>query len=79
MAILTRRTLPASRLSGRQQSPGRINHPLVGELDLPYETLALPGEPDLLLVNYLADVGSPTEERLALLASWTADAVTAKR
>jgi transcriptional regulator with XRE-family HTH domain len=53
-----------------------INHPIVGELDLRYETLALPGDPDLLLVTYLAETGSPTADRLALLASWTADAPT---
>jgi MmyB-like transcription regulator ligand binding domain len=65
----------------KEKSFGRklINHPLVGELDLRYETLALPGDPDLLLVTYLAEVGSPTAERLALLASWTADEVAAAR
>jgi transcriptional regulator with XRE-family HTH domain len=51
-----------------------INHPLVGELELRYETLALPGDPDQRLVTYLADTGSATAQRLALLASWTADA-----
>jgi transcriptional regulator with XRE-family HTH domain len=50
-----------------------INHPLVGELELSYETLALPGDPDQLLVTYLAEPGSTTAERLALLASWTAE------
>jgi hypothetical protein len=50
----------------------RLRHPLVGELDFGYETLALPGEPDQLLVAYTAPKGSPTAERLALLASWSA-------
>jgi len=53
-----------------------INHPLVGELDLHYETMALPGDPDLLLVTYLAEAGSTTADRLTLLASWTADSPT---
>jgi transcriptional regulator with XRE-family HTH domain len=53
-----------------------INHPLVGELELRYETLALPGDPDQLVVTYLAEAGSTTAERLGLLASWTAPAVT---
>ncbi|MGF1431183.1 helix-turn-helix transcriptional regulator [Kitasatospora sp. LaBMicrA B282] len=49
-----------------------IRHPLVGELELAYETLALPGDPDQLLVGYTAVPGSPTAERLALLAGWSA-------
>ncbi|WP_160145006.1 MmyB family transcriptional regulator [Actinacidiphila yanglinensis] len=50
----------------------RLRHPLAGDLDFGYETLALPGEPDQLLVAYTAPAGSPTAERLALLASWNA-------
>ncbi|RSM90780.1 hypothetical protein DMH04_04830 [Kibdelosporangium aridum] len=50
----------------------RINHPVAGELDLSYETLALPGDSDQVLVIYTAVAGSPTEERLRLLASWSA-------
>ncbi|MFJ3790613.1 helix-turn-helix transcriptional regulator [Kitasatospora sp. NPDC090091] len=50
-----------------------IHHPLVGELDFGYETLAVNGAADQLLVAYTAPAGSPTAERLALLASWRAD------
>ncbi|MET8542508.1 helix-turn-helix transcriptional regulator [Kitasatospora sp. NPDC004799] len=49
-----------------------VNHPLVGELDFGYETLGVNGSPDQLLVVYTAPVGSPTAQKLALLASWTA-------
>ncbi|MFC7623976.1 helix-turn-helix transcriptional regulator [Microlunatus sp. GCM10028923] len=49
-----------------------INHPLVGELDLAYESLRPSGDPDLTLALYTAAAGSPTEERLRLLASWAA-------
>jgi transcriptional regulator with XRE-family HTH domain len=58
----------------RRKGWGRklLLHALVGELDLGYETLALPGEPDQLLVGYTAEPDSPTAQRLALLASWTA-------
>ncbi|MEV8568109.1 helix-turn-helix transcriptional regulator [Streptomyces sp. NPDC051322] len=52
----------------------RIAHPVVGELSLPYETLALPGDPDQLLVAYTPQPGSATAERLALLGSWTTPA-----
>jgi hypothetical protein len=60
----------------REKTSGRklINHPVAGELDLRYQTLTVPGSPDLALVTYLAERGSPAAERLALLASWTAEA-----
>nr|WSX76248.1 helix-turn-helix transcriptional regulator [Streptomyces sp. NBC_00899] len=64
----------------------RLIHPVVGELDLAYETLALPGDADLTVIIYTAPPGSPTAERLAVLASWhaaahpaPADAVTRQR
>ncbi|WP_406287136.1 helix-turn-helix transcriptional regulator [Streptomyces sp. NBC_00209] len=50
----------------------RMAHPVVGALTLPYETLAVPGEPDLSLVVYTPEPGSETAERIALLASWAA-------
>ncbi|WP_306334406.1 helix-turn-helix transcriptional regulator [Streptomyces sp. KL118A] len=50
----------------------RINHAVVGELVLPYETLTLPGDPDQLMVVYTAEPGSESADRLSLLASWTA-------
>lgn len=49
-----------------------IHHPVVGDLDLDYETLQPTGDPDIVLAVYTARVGSPTEERLKLLASWSA-------
>ncbi|WP_055567684.1 helix-turn-helix transcriptional regulator [Streptomyces atriruber] len=52
----------------------RINHAVVGELVLPYETLTLPGDPDQLLVVYTAEPGTESADRLALLGSWTAPA-----
>jgi transcriptional regulator with XRE-family HTH domain len=57
----------------------RINHPIVGELQLGYETLALPGVPDQTIIVYTAPPGSATAERLAMLASWTASERTATR
>ncbi|MCE4946291.1 helix-turn-helix transcriptional regulator [Streptomyces albulus] len=58
----------------REKSYGvkRLHHPVVGELELPYETLAVPGEAGQLLVVYTAEPGSRTAERLQLLASWAA-------
>ncbi len=66
------RTLWA-RQDVREKTGGRklIRHPLVGDLDLRYETLALTGDDDQLLVTYTARAGSPTEEALRQLASWS--------
>jgi transcriptional regulator with XRE-family HTH domain len=48
----------------------RFSHPVVGELVLAYEELAVTAEPGLILMIYTAEPGSPTAERLQLLASW---------
>jgi transcriptional regulator with XRE-family HTH domain len=50
----------------------RLQHPLVGELILHYESLTVNSEPGQQLVVYQADPGSPSEERLSLLGSLTA-------
>ena len=50
----------------------RFNHPVVGELTLVYEELAITAEPGLVLLVYTAEPGSPSAERLRLLASWAA-------
>lgn len=56
----------------------RFNHPVVGELTLAYEELAVTAEPGLVLLIYTAEPGSPSAERLQLLASWAAPADTTK-
>lgn len=50
----------------------RFHHPLVGELTLVYEELAITAEPGLALLIYTAEPGSPSAERLRILASWAA-------
>ncbi|MDL4773425.1 MULTISPECIES: helix-turn-helix domain-containing protein [Thermomonosporaceae] len=48
----------------------RIVHPDVGPLELPFETLHLPGDPDLSrLMLYAAEPGSPSERALRELAA----------
>ena len=48
----------------------RFCHPVAGELTLAYEELAITAEPGLILMIYTAEPGSPSAERLGLLASW---------
>jgi transcriptional regulator with XRE-family HTH domain len=50
----------------------RFKHPIVGELTLSYEELAITAEPGLVLLIYTAEPGSPSAERLRLLGSWAA-------
>jgi len=54
--------------SGRK----RLRHPAVGDLDLNFEAMELPSEPDLRLNLYTADPDTPTADGLKLLASWAA-------
>jgi transcriptional regulator with XRE-family HTH domain len=55
----------------------RFRHPVVGEITLAYEELAITAEPGNVLLIYSAEPGSPSAERLRLLASWAADNRTA--
>jgi hypothetical protein len=48
-----------------------IHHPTVGELDLPFEFVPLPGDAGQSLLTYTAEPGSRTQDALDLLASWT--------
>jgi transcriptional regulator with XRE-family HTH domain len=50
----------------------RFHHPLVGDLELDYEALELPGDPGQRINVYTAPPDSPSEQALTLLASWTA-------
>jgi hypothetical protein len=49
-----------------------LNHPVVGDLDLPFESFPLPADPSQSLLTYTAEPGSPTQDALRLLASWAA-------
>jgi transcriptional regulator with XRE-family HTH domain len=57
----------------------RFHHPIVGGITLAYEELAITAEPGLVLLVYTAEPGSPSAERLRLLASWAATTTTAVR
>ena len=57
-----------------------FNHPVVGRLDLLFESADLTAEPGWKLLIYTAEPASPTADALALLASWAAthDQLTAQ-
>jgi hypothetical protein len=46
----------------------RVNHPLVGQLNLDWDAYPMPGASGLVLIAYTAQEGSPDHERLQLLA-----------
>jgi transcriptional regulator with XRE-family HTH domain len=51
-----------------------VHHPVVGDLTLTFEAMELPADPGQSLIVYGTEPGSPSEERLRLLASWAATA-----
>jgi transcriptional regulator with XRE-family HTH domain len=50
----------------------RLRHPIVGQLDLNFESMELSSESGLQLNVYTAAAGTPTADALKLLASWAA-------
>ncbi|MFE9442119.1 helix-turn-helix transcriptional regulator [Streptomyces sp. NPDC006602] len=50
-----------------------LHHPVVGDLDLPFETFPLGVDPRQVLVTYTAEPASPSQDALNLLASWAAN------
>ncbi len=49
-----------------------LHHPVVGDLDLPFESVPLPADPSQSVLIYTAEPRSPTQDALNLLASWVA-------
>jgi transcriptional regulator with XRE-family HTH domain len=49
-----------------------FHHSIVGEITVAYEGMDLEAEPGLTLTIYAAEPGSPSAERMQLLASWVA-------
>ena len=54
----------------------RLHHPVVGNLELNVEDLALPDDPDQTLRMYSAPPGSSSADSLTLLGSFGADTGT---
>lgn len=60
------------RVAEHQHGVKRFFHEAVGDLTLNWQTLHLPDSQGQSVIVYSADTGSPSEEKLRLLASWTA-------
>ncbi|MCF3183289.1 helix-turn-helix domain-containing protein [Streptomyces polychromogenes] len=67
-----RRLWAAHTVADKTHGVKRLRHPLVGELELSFETLTLPDDPAQFLVTFHAAPGSPSADALRLLSSWTA-------
>jgi hypothetical protein len=50
----------------------QFRHPTVGDLTLDFESIDLPADAGQRLLVYTAEPGSPSQQALDLLASWTA-------
>ncbi|QHK21300.1 helix-turn-helix domain-containing protein [Pseudarthrobacter psychrotolerans] len=56
------------RVATRSAGNVRLHHPAVGDLELNFENLVLPDDPDQTLRMYSAKPGSPSSDALALLS-----------
>jgi transcriptional regulator with XRE-family HTH domain len=50
----------------------RLNHPIVGHIEITFDVLELPGDPGLTITTYSAEPNTPSADALKLLASWAA-------
>jgi transcriptional regulator with XRE-family HTH domain len=55
----------------------RFRHPLVGDLTVAFNAMELPADPGLTLTMYTAEPGTPADDKLKVLASWSAVAAQA--
>lgn len=50
----------------------QFHHPVVGRIDVAYNSLDLPSAPGLVFTAYTTEPGSPSQDAFTLLASWAA-------
>ncbi|MCA1221587.1 helix-turn-helix transcriptional regulator [Streptomyces sp. 8L] len=61
----------AHRVHQRTHGTKRLDHPIVGVLDVQFESLPLPGDISQTLYIYTTEPGTTSHEALTLLANWT--------
>ncbi len=59
------------RVYQRTYGAKRLRHDVVGEMTLDYETFMMPGDADQTLFVFTAAAGSPSQDALNLLLSWS--------
>lgn len=67
------------RVYQRTYGSKRLRHPVVGDLTVEYETLALPGDSSTTVFAYSTEPHSPSDRALTMLASWSLTSDTARR
>lgn len=68
-----RRWWAAHHVAARRVGTKTLHHPLVGDLHLDWDTLTCAADPDQQLITWTTEPDTPTNDRLRILASWTAD------
>lgn len=48
----------------------RFHHPVVGDIEVSYQTMPLPADPGLVLTTYSVEPGTPSADAMTLLATW---------
>jgi transcriptional regulator with XRE-family HTH domain len=64
----------AHHVAGPGSGTKTLNHPVVGQLTLDWSFLTSTDDPDQRIVTLTAEPGTPSHDRLRILASWTAQA-----
>jgi transcriptional regulator with XRE-family HTH domain len=61
----------AHNVRSHQTGAKHLHHPVVGDLTLTFEMLELAADPGLHLLAFSAEPGSPSQDALSLLGSWS--------
>jgi hypothetical protein len=64
--------LTAILAEAHQHGAKHFQHPVVGLVDVSFDSMELPADPGITLTAYTTAAGSPSEDALKLLASWAA-------
>jgi transcriptional regulator with XRE-family HTH domain len=63
----------AHHVATRGTGTKHLRHPIVGDLHLDWNAVTWAADPDLQIIVWTAEAGTPTHDSLRLLASWAAD------
>jgi transcriptional regulator with XRE-family HTH domain len=62
----------AHNVTLHQTGTKSFHHPVVGHIEVSFDSMELPADPGLTLTAYTTEPGTPSHDALALLASWDA-------